>query len=887
MKKQIYLLLFCTIAMMSASAQNSLTGKITDEQGETLIGVTIYEKGTTNGTTSDFNGNYNLKYSKTNALIVFSYVGFTTHEVNANGRTTLDMVMKQGLDLNAVEIVGSRRLNRTATETTVPVDIIDVSKVTSTTGMVEINQLLQYAAPSFNSNKQSGADGADHIDPATLRGLGPDQTLVLINGKRRHQSSLINIFGSRGRGNTGTDLNTIPASSIERIEILRDGASAQYGSDAIAGVINIVLKSNVNEFTGSFSTGTFNAKPPSDVNVLSTEDYDGGTVQVNGNYGVKIKDDGYLNLTMDYQDKQHTNRPSDPTKFDIYRNQFGDAAQENFGAYFNSEFSAGSNARVYAFGGFNHRFTDAYAWTRVPDEERNVIEIYPNGFDPKIQSVINDKSVSTGIKSQINKWNMDFNNTFGSNRFHFIVDNTLNATLLANSPTRFDAGGFELSQNTTGMNMSRLYNSFCSGLNLAMGAEYRVENYSIFAGEEGSYQNYGPVYFVYDLFDDDGNVVGQDSTLRPGGSQGFPGFQPSNELDESRTNLGIYADAELDVTQAFVVSAAGRFERYSDFGNTVNGKLAARYKITSAVSIRAAASSGFRAPSLAQLYYNTTFTDFVAGVPIDKIIAKNNSPITRALGIPELKEENSVNISGGIAANYKAFTITLDGYSVKIEDRIVLTGAFTDDDPDIGAELQQLNVGAAQFFTNAVNTTTTGVDAILSYSLWLAGKHNLKFTLAGNFNEMKIDKIYTNKKLEGKEGTYFGVREQYFLLASAPKSKMTFGVEYGYSNFVGSLRFTQFGKVELINFNDDGDDVITVSDDPFTNELDVYDPKVTTDLSIGYKFKNAQLTIGGNNVLNTYPDQQDPALTESGGLWDAAQMGFSGAYYYTRLSFKF
>ncbi|MCX6274260.1 MAG: TonB-dependent receptor [Bacteroidetes bacterium] len=874
------LLSFC----VSAFAQNKLSGKVSDESGEALIGVSVFEKGTTNGIATDANGKYSIKYGSPSSIIVFSYVGYIPQEIKAESKSELNITLKQGLELKGAEIVGSRRLNRTATETAVPVDIIDVARITNVAGQVDINQLLQYAAPSFNSNKQSGADGADHIDPATLRGLGPDQTLVLINGKRRHQSSLINIFGSRGRGNTGTDLNSIPASAIDHIEILRDGASAQYGSDAIAGVINIVLKSNVNEFTGDFMTGAHTAEPPSEFHTLKpANDYDGEVVQAGANYGASLGD-GYANFTLDYQKQKRTNRPSDPALFDIYRNQFGDAASENFSLYFNSSVPVSEKAEAYAFGGYNYRFTDAFAWSRSADEDRNIPSIYPNGFDPHIQSVITDKSISAGVKSELNGWNMDVNNTFGSNRFHFYVDGSLNASMLDKSPTHFDAGGFQLMQNSTSVNFSKLYGSLLKGLNLAMGLEHRIENYQIFAGDEPSYKNYGG-YYVFNTYDSLGNVNGQDSTLRPAGSQGFPGFQPGNVINESRTNIGAYLDAELDITKAFLVSGAIRFEHYSDFGNTTNGKIAARYKIAKWLSVRGSYSTGFRAPSLAQLYYNTTFTDFVAGVAIDKIIASNNSPITRTLGIPKLKEENSTNISGGITFNAKAFSLTIDAYSIAIKDRIVLTGAFYDDDNVIGPDLQKLNVGAAQFFTNAVNTTTTGVDAILTYTATFANKHILKLSLAGNFNKMTIDKIYTNAKLKDKEDVYFGIREQYFLMASAPKSKINFTIDYSVGNFFASAKAVQFGKVELINWNDNGDKIVDTQ--VGSNELDTYAAKMTYDLSLGYRFRNISLTLGVANLTNEYPDEHDPALTESGGNWDAVQMGFSGRFSFLRVGFKF
>jgi iron complex outermembrane recepter protein len=873
MKKALFflaLILYVNIA----SSQNVLKGKVTDSQNQALHGVSVIEKGTNNGIFTDNDGNFTISYKDENSVIAFSFVGLIGQEITVGKQKEVNIALISNNLLGMVEVVGSRRQDRTAVESVVPVDIIQVSQLLSTLGQADVNQMLQYVAPSFNSNKQSGADGADHIDPATLRGLGPDQTLVLINGKRRHQSSLINLFGSRGRGNTGTDLNAIPISAIDHIEILRDGAAAQYGSDAIAGVINIVLKSNTNEFTADYTTGVRNSTPPSKYDVLKeNKAYDGMLTQLNGNYGTKIGDKGFVNVTLDYSKLDHTFRRADPSKFEngVYRDKFGDAASENFATYFNSSFSTGEKTEIYMFGGYNYRFTDAFAFSRTADEERNVIDIYPNGFDPQIQSIITDKSLSVGMKTLISGWKVDFNNTFGVNNFHYYVDHTLNSSLLAQSPTRFDAGGFSLAQNTTVLDISRLFPGAAEGLNVAFGAEHRIETYQIVAGEEASYKTYG-----HQIFSIDGDTI-----FRPGGSQGFPGFQPGNEVKESRSNFGSYVDLELDATKKFTLSAAGRVEHYSDFGNTINGKLASRYKFSDNFSLRGSLSSGFRAPSLAQLYFNSTFTDFVAGQAIDKIIAKNNSPITRELGIPALKQEVSTNAGLGFTAKLKALTLTVDAYYVQIKGRIVLTGAFSSDDPIIGDELKKLNIGAAQFFTNAVNTTSKGADAILTYSVSFSGQQNLRFSIAANFNNMVIDKIYTNQKLQGKEDIYFGLREQYFLLASAPKSKFNFGIDYSKENFFADLKLTRFGKLKLVNWSDNGDNIA----DP--GEIDTYNPKITTDLSVGYNLRNFTFTLGGLNILNTYPDKHDPGLTESGGIWDCVQMGFSGAFYFAKVGFKF
>ena len=845
-----------------------VSGRVRDADGKALTSVRVEERGTLNRTSTRADGTYELRYSASDAVLVFSQVGFRRQERPIAGAATVDVTMElAAFTLEGVEVVGTRRTNRSITETPVAIDIIDIPEATRTLGQLELNQVLQYAAPSFNANRQSGADGSDHIDPASLRGLGPDQTLVLVNGKRRHQSSLINIFGSRGRGNTGTDLNAIPLAAIERIEILRDGASAQYGSDAIAGVMNIVLKSSVNEFTGSVASGFNNAEPGVEFDVLRPNTVDGENVQVSGNYGVPLgQRGGFANLTAEYLTKERTNRPADPDVWSIYRRQFGDAALDNFSTFVNSRVPITEDVAAYAFGGYNFRHTDAYAWSRDPTSMRNVLAIYPNGFDPRILSDITDKSITAGVRAKVGNWDVDISNSYGANRFHFFVDGSLNASLLDRSPTRFDAGGFEFSQNTTGITFSRFFAEALAGVNVAVGAEHRIDRYGIFAGEEASWRNYG---FV-DSVTAGGFVVQVDTLGRPAGSQGFPGFQPANVVDEARTNLGAFVDVEADLTSQFTLGGAVRFEDYSDFGTTLNGKLAARLAATEGVAFRGSVSTGFRAPSLAQVYYNTTFTDFVSGVAVDKIIARNNSPITRRLGIPALTVETATNASLGFTARFGEFTATVDGYFVDVNDRIVLTGAFEDTDPDIGAELQALGVAAGQFFTNAISTESKGVDVVLAWQRDF-GLNRFGASLAANFNDMELGEINTSPQLAGKEDIYYGAREQAFLLASAPDSKISLTATYGLPRVDALVRFVRFGQVTLIDWLDTDD---------------VYEARLTTDAAFTVRLSgNLSFTLGGNNLLNRYPSQQDTE-TETGGLWDAVQMGFAGAFYYGRLSFK-
>ena len=797
-------------------------------------------------------------------------------------------------EIQEVQIVGSRNVKRTIVNSAVAIDVIDIKSITTQSGKIEINELLQYAAPSFNANKQSGSDGADHVDPASLRGMGPDQTLVLINGKRRHQSSLINLFGTRGRGNTGTDLNAIPASSIKRIEILRDGAAAQYGSDAIAGVINIVLNDNINELTGAVTYGAFNTNAKGDfpLGTANTKGFrldengngntfgknknlDGNSLKVGLNYGVALgKKGGYVNFTGEFLNKEKTLRPG----FD-FRKGFGEAAVRGLNFMANLSVPISTKTDFYAFAGSNFRDTDAYAFTRN-DGARVVESIYPGGFTPRITSVILDNSLAFGIKTKFNNgWKMDISNSLGNNSFHYNIKGTLNASLGAASPTEFDAGGHKLLQNTTNLDFTKNYSTVLEGFNLALGSEFRLERFSIFAGEIGSYA-------TYDIF---GNVVTDPTTQtiptdpnsgdpRPGGSQGFPGYSPNNEVNETRTNFSLYADTELDVTKSFMVSTAVRFENYSDFGSTLNGKLASRLKLTNQINLRGSLSTGFRAPSLAQIYYNTSFTNFSSSGATEVLLSGNESPVTKAFGIGKLNEEKAVNASLGLTGSFGNFTATVDGYLINVKDRIVLTGYFD-------ASALGLNVDAAQFFTNGVDTKTKGIDVVLAWKKNTNG-NRLGAALIGNINDMEI----TNVKNNGlDEQTFFGERDKAFLLASAPANKFGLNLNYGRSWFDGGLAFTRFSEVKLLDYQvyEDVADYGGSFDNQIKAATDTYGVKIVTDLTLGFKLnKSFKLTVGANNLLNIYPDQQDDWV-EAGGYWDSVQMGFGGAYYYTRLGFKF
>lgn len=890
-----FTILFLCFFSVIIGAQ-SVSGIIKDNTGTPLIGVSIAEKGTTNGTTSDINGAYSLSLITNNPILIFSYTGFSSQEKMVKDASVIDIMLEEGILLGEVQVVGSRSYNRSSTNSPVAVDVIEVSKLANISGRVDVNQILQFNAPSFNASKQSGSDGADHIDPASLRGLGPDQTLVLINGKRRHQSSLVNIFGTRGRGNTGTDLNAIPAAAIKRIEILRDGASAQYGSDAIAGVINVVLKDKTDGLTGGLTYGAYSTyvgdgyaeASGSDVynvngknRVLDPDgdkSYDGNTARVDLNYGASIGDKGgFINFTAEYLTKDRTLRPGFS-----WRKGYGSAAVDQFQFFVNSAMPLAEKTELYVFGGRGNRDTDAFAFSRdVPsaDEPRTVPSLYPNGFTPRITSNIIDNSFTGGIRHSLNNgWQADFSHSYGYNNFHYLIKNTNNASLGSASPTEFDAGGHSLGMNVTGLNFSKFYKKIASGLNLAFGTEYRTENFNIYAGEVGSYATYDANGVQITNPGIQSPYVNEYGVAPGGGSQGFPGYSPNNEVDKSRSNIGFYGDAELNVTDSWLVSGALRFENYSDFGKTLNYKLATRYNINENFALRASASTGFRAPSLAQIHYNLIFTNIVAGKSLQTLLASNTSTVAKAFGINPLQEEKAQNLAAGFTYKKGGFTATVDGYIINVKDRIILTDVFDASPLNVGAE-------AAQFFANGADTKTTGVDIILNYKHQLNRKSSITGGIAANFNNTEIQKINSGQL---NPFTFFGPFSRAYLQAAAPDYKVGINAMYQTGNFDLLIVYTQFSQVQLQDFQ--------WVDTPATNQseadalykiaTDTYKAAGTLDMAASYALTNKfKITIGSNNLLNKYPTPQFDGWTDQGGFNDSVQMGSDGRYIFARLGF--
>jgi iron complex outermembrane recepter protein len=892
--KNLGFLVACFFVTINIMAQTStLRGSVKDANGLPMAGASIILEGTKRGTVSDASGNYEIKVAPGNYTLVISYVGVVTQRkqvtVTAGSLSENNFEMQNSGDLNRVIVVGSRSsVARSRTQTPVPVDVI-TNRELNLTGQVELTQMINFVAPSYNSSRQTVADGTDHIDPATIRGLGPDQTLVLVNGKRRYNTALLNVNGTVGRGSVGTDLNAIPAAAIDRVEVLRDGASSQYGSDAIAGVINIVLKKNA---TGTTLYGHLGKQ----------YEGDGGVQQIGINKGMTLgKKGGYFNISGDIRHRDPTNRSGDYTGTVYTTNvpldeqlitqggfsrknnmHIGNSEVSNYGVLVNMGYPFKKNLQFLLTAGYNYRDGKAAGFYRYPKQTSQVIaELYPDGFLPEINSIIRDKYITAGFEGKLgSNWNWDISQAIGGNSFRFDVTNSNNASQYAlkeAAPTEFYAGKLLFSQSTTNLNFSRDFGGQVGlkTFNLAGGAEYRRDNYAIEAGEETSYLNYAP------------------SSGRVGGAQVFPGFQPSNVVDAKRDVFGAYVDIETDITDKLLLNGAGRYEHYDDYGSSFAGKFAFRYQLLSKLAIRGAVSNGFRAPSMHQRYFSAISTVFIqtsSGLqPFQQGTFRNNSLVAQAFGIPSLDAETSTNYSIGLTSKLaqNKLSITVDGYLIDIDNRIVLSSSFrrfgAPESPAVDNILSQYpelnDVSAVIFFTNAIDTRTEGIDAVISFTDKL-GNGQFAIIAAANFNKTSVQgearvSTITDPTLQAR---LFARDEKGRVEEAQPRHKISVNFNYKIGKLTFNVRGTHFGKV--------------ATRDPGTPTLDeFFSPKTVTDASMSYKFANfANITIGANNIGNTYPDKLKNFANTGEGRFiysrNATQFGFNGGYYYTSLVFE-
>jgi len=870
-----------------AQAQNAITvsGIVTTrDDGLPLPGATVAIESLNIATTTDGEGRYRLEVPSSAAGqtvdLKASFAALNPRVVPVRLTTSLTHDFALGLGFHEEITVGSRAVGAEA-EKAVPVDIISARQIEST-GLSETMQVIQKLAPSFNFPRPTITDGTDSVRPATLRSLGPDQVLVLINGKRRHTSALVHLNGSIGRGSTGVDLNAIPVSAIERIEVLRDGAAAQYGSDAIAGVINIITRSGAAPLNLTFKGG-------------ATTHSDGGLLDGGANYGFRIGR-GALNVTAEYRDRNATNRAGNDPRDQIRagdagnnpvpqpNHHWGDADEQDMMTFADLTVPVGKSETTffYGFGGWSKREGSHGGFYRRGLDARNWPQIYPLGYLPLIEPSIIDSSATLGIRGTKSQWFWDASAQYGHNSFEFNVTNSLNVSLgpaIPPNQTSFYAGTLQFNHFLVNLDARREFEIGLSGpLNVAVGTELRRENYQIGAGEPASYAA--------------GTSRDQFGNQAPLGAQVFPGFRPVNEVDENRDNVAAYVDLEGNVVGRLRLGLAGRYEHYSDFGSTADGKVTLRFEPVKHLILRGAASTGFRAPSLGQSFFSSTATNFVnvAGqglVPFESLTMPVSSPPARALGAQPLQPEQSTHFSGGVVWNpASAFEATVDFYRIEINDRVVLSGNFNQ--ARVADLLRPFGANSGRFFTNAIDTVTQGVEVTARYrfDLGSAGRLGLSSSYVGPIggNSDSADPYYathivgtiaTPPQLAGLEATLFDRIERRRIECGQPKDNFRIGGDWSKSAWSASLLSSRYG--EYCSFT------AAAADDQ------IYSPKWLTDVDVAYSHRRFSVHVGAQNLFDEFPDLNTPVNSFNGiqTYPSHSPFGMNGRFLYGRVSLKF
>jgi len=812
---------------------------------------------------------------------------------------------KKAVKLETFVTLGSRFKDRTVAESPVPIDIV-TSDDLHNNGYTELAQNLSVIIPSLDFPRPANTDGTDTVRPATLRGLGPGETLVLLNGKRFHQSALVNLNGSVGKGDAAVDLNSIPSFALGGAEVLRDGAAAQYGSDAIAGIINLHLRQDTG-FSTEATVGQFYAG-------------DGATISGSGNYGIALKQGGFVNVTATFRDSGYTDRSGPDLRqqyfgtnattgklvapastslavngvadsretFDLHDSRFGDPVSHSRGLFFNAELPLGGGIDFYAFGGVNTRHSFSYASWRRPADSTNVRAIYPNGFQPQINPHVQDASLTAGLSGVLAGWKWDLSETYGQNNLFYYTVNSVNVSYGTASPTRFYDGELSFRQATTNLDLTREFETGLSApLKTAVGLEYRHDNYVIKQGDTASWANGGITVL-------DGPSTGSTPSF---GAQGFPGFRPVDATDSSRENIAGYVDVENQVTKRLNLDVAGRAEHYSDAGSTETGKLSALYKLTDWLNARASFSNGFRAPQLQQEYFTTTSSVIltVNGVtgPYDVKTFQVNSPAAVALGATPLKPEQSTNFSGGFSATpLPGLTASVDYYNIGITNRIVLSSSFATTSVANYLTTQGYpGIEGGRYFTNGIDTRTQGVDVTTSYDLKL--RNGDKLTLTGGFNyndttvtyakstPAKVLSLTTNQPIFDRQAILRFER-------GTPLDKFAFSANYDLGKrFSFLVRETWYGKVLSAGAWTTANPAATpgaVATDQWLGA------KWLTDVELAWHLThNLTVAVGANNVFNVYPDKFDAANNTTGlsQYSSFSPFGFNGGFWYTRVSARF
>lgn len=835
----------------SVWAQATLSGTVRDEQNSPLAGVSVLVVGKTAGAITDAAGIYSLKLPAGNTQLRFSFIGYQnlTREVTMTGSDqTFDVKLEVSSSvLSEVVVVGSRASQRTLTDTPLPVDILAATDLKST-GQPTFDKALQYRVPSFNTINVPVNDASSLLDPYEIRNMGPSRTLILINGKRKNLSALNYIQASPGRGESGADISAIPTEAIKRVEILRDGASAQYGSDAIAGVMNIILKDKFDYGSVTLNAGT-------------THKGDGTLLGLSLNNGANFGSKSFINYTLSFQHTDLANRPgivdaagdaadfgADIATVESFLAIKPDAgningAPETTAAKFlvNGGISISDNTELYYNAAYVYKKVNSFANYRTPYWRLTDYGLLTPtgspylGYVPTFEGDLNDYNGTIGFRSEKNGWKSDVSFTVGGNQQLYTVGNTINRSLGRNSPILFKPGGYSFSHNVGNIDVSK---ALTEKLSFAIGSEFRAETFQIFAGDTASYKQ--------------------------GGADSFPGIGENNAIRSTRYNVGGYVDLGYDLTPNFLINGTARYEKYSDFGDAFVYKFSSRYKLADdRVTLRASYSTGFRAPSLHQINLQLAQASFIPGQGIQsKGIVNNRSAQAKVLGVPLLKPEKSINFTAGLGINPTPnLNFTLDYYSISVNDRIVLSSEIAASNPPtpqtapLDKVLTDNGIVAVSFFTNGINTITQGIDLVANYRNLLVGRGKMTFNVAGNYtikNE-RVGDIINPPLIAAAGKTIFDDTQEALLLSSRPKYKAIVGIDYTLGKVSFNLNNTVFGPT---TFRQSGLD---------TNLKTVFDTKWVTDLGASFNlFKNTSLAVVVNNIFNVMPKWNLVALNEAG-----------------------
>lgn len=894
--KKFFSLTLILLGVVGSLFAQERTGKVSDGTTNAgLPGVNVTVQGTSTGTVTDANGTYKISATDGSKL-VFSFIGFTTVIQSVGASSTMNIqLFASTTELNEVVVsTGSRNSQRTVTDAALPIDIIGAADL-KMTGQTTFDKALQYSVPSFNTVNTPVNDATTLLDPWEIRNMGPSRTLVLVNGKRKNLSSLLYVQFSPGRGETGVDISAIPQDAIKRVEILRDGASAQYGSDAIAGVMNIILKDKYEYTSLNFNSGITSAG-------------DGGMYGLALNGGANFGTKGFINYTVDFSKQNSAVRSGIvdvPTEIATFG---GSPAQDalirtflkdvptagningtaettagkflvNFGIPVGDKTELYGNAamivkRVSSFANYRppywrqdrgllHSVTDnggknylTNATLAFPTDNVDIYKGYV-GYVPTFEGDLVDYNASLGLKGETNGWKHDGSLTIGGNSQGYTVDNTVNRTLGTASPTRFKPGGYEFSHIVGNIDVSK---AVTDKLGVAFGIEARSEKYTIVAGDEASYTGEG--------------------------SNSFPGILAANAGSNQRFNIGAYLDLSYDISKDFLINGTVRTENYSDFGSKNVWKLSSRYKLADdKIVLRASASTGFRAPTLHQIYAQSTQAAFVGGTIQLSGLFNNKSSQARLLGIPALKPEQSTNYTFGVGLNpTKNLSITLDYYTINVKDRIVYSSSISSGDANsaLGKILAQAGVKTVQFFINGIETVNSGIDFVVSYKNIDLGQGKLGINVAGNVttqNEI-VGNPVTPDAIKAAGSSILNTQIKSLLTESRPKYKAILGINYSLKKWNVNLANTLFGSTSFQDLDNGGADM--------ENIKAVFTPAVVTDLSVSYNFsKSVSFTANANNLLNVLPKWDLIAQNETGAKAIANPadkallrgfLGFSGRY---------